>query len=199
VHSVIPAERLGADQLSLLRECELAALAGGARVRVLFLDRAVQEPSGARFIREIAAAGADIRFMPVLPFWLTVVDQSAVMTAWNPDDLSRGALFLHGGAYADRAREMFDHAWSTARPIAAASARPILRSPWERQVLTHLAMGVKDEAGARQLGVSPRTYRRHVSGLCERLGASSRFEAGVRAVQLGLIPLPDSVRSVTTR
>jgi DNA-binding CsgD family transcriptional regulator len=187
VHSVIPAARLGTEQLSLLHDCELTALACGARVRALFLDRAVDDPLGARFIREAAASGAAIRLLPVLPFWLTIVGQSAVMTAWNPDHLSHGALFLHGRTHVDRAREMFEHAWCTAEPLTTAPARP-LRSTWERQVLMHLAMGIKDEASARQLGVSTRTYRRHVARLCERLGASSRFEAGVRAVQLGLIP-----------
>jgi DNA-binding NarL/FixJ family response regulator len=38
---------------------------------------------------------------------------------------------------------------------------------------------------ARKLGISERTVRRLVSDLTERLGATSRFQAGVCAVRLG--------------
>jgi DNA-binding NarL/FixJ family response regulator len=40
---------------------------------------------------------------------------------------------------------------------------------------------------ARELNVSLRTYRRHVAEILRELGASSRFQAGARAVELGLM------------
>jgi len=43
-----------------------------------------------------------------------------------------------------------------------------------------------DEAAARQLGTSLRTYRRRVAELMATLQAGSRFQAGVRAGELGL-------------
>jgi DNA-binding NarL/FixJ family response regulator len=52
-------------------------------------------------------------------------------------------------------------------------------------VLMLMSSGVKDEAAARQLNVSDRTYRRHVADILSRLGASSRFQAGVEAVRRG--------------
>ncbi|MDP9611903.1 MULTISPECIES: LuxR C-terminal-related transcriptional regulator [Streptomyces] len=48
-------------------------------------------------------------------------------------------------------------------------------------------MALTDSAVARQLGMSDRTVRRVVAQLMERLGAQSRFEAGVRAVERGWI------------
>lgn len=48
-----------------------------------------------------------------------------------------------------------------------------------------LAGGLTDEAMARKLGLSERTVRRLVSEPTERLGAASRFQAGVCAVRLG--------------
>ncbi|MDJ0386171.1 hypothetical protein [Streptomyces sp. G-G2] len=42
-----------------------------------------------------------------------------------------------------------------------------------------------DEAAARRLGVSQRSVRRRMSALMERLHASSRFEAGLKAAQQG--------------
>jgi len=46
---------------------------------------------------------------------------------------------------------------------------------------------VTDEAAARRLGVSLRTVRRWASHLADRLGARSRFQAGVRARERGWI------------
>jgi DNA-binding NarL/FixJ family response regulator len=53
-------------------------------------------------------------------------------------------------------------------------------------ILRLLAAGRKDEAAARTLRMSPRTYRRRVAELMALLGAESRFQAGVRAKTLGL-------------
>jgi DNA-binding NarL/FixJ family response regulator len=47
------------------------------------------------------------------------------------------------------------------------------------------AQGLTDEAAAARLGVSHRTARRMMAELMERLGARSRFEAGLRAAQRG--------------
>jgi len=63
------------------------------------------------------------------------------------------------------------------------------------KVLTLLGNGCKDEAAARQLGLSVRTYRRHVADLMTRLHVSCRFQAGVQAVRLGLISEEPGIRS----
>ncbi|MGH2602897.1 MAG: response regulator transcription factor, partial [Dehalococcoidia bacterium] len=57
-----------------------------------------------------------------------------------------------------------------------------------QQVLRLLDAGYKDDAAARQLGMSVRTYRRHVAEIMRSLGATSRFQAGARAAELGLRP-----------
>lgn len=55
------------------------------------------------------------------------------------------------------------------------------------RVLDLLGQGVKDEVAARRLGLGVRTYRRRVAALMDALGADSRFQAGVRARELGLV------------
>lgn len=50
-----------------------------------------------------------------------------------------------------------------------------------------LASGMKDEKIARGLGVSLRTVSRMLSELMQEMGATSRFEAGVRAHRLGWV------------
>lgn len=56
-----------------------------------------------------------------------------------------------------------------------------------RATLRMLDLGLKDEVAARQLGVSLRTYRRHIAELMTRLGVRTRFHIGVRAAELGLL------------
>ncbi|CCK30255.1 hypothetical protein BN159_5876 [Streptomyces davaonensis JCM 4913] len=54
------------------------------------------------------------------------------------------------------------------------------------KVLHLMGTGRTDEVAARELDMSVRTYRRHVSEVMQRLDASSRFQAGLRAAELGL-------------
>jgi DNA-binding NarL/FixJ family response regulator len=49
-----------------------------------------------------------------------------------------------------------------------------------------LGSGLTDEAAAKRIGVSLRTYRRRVAELMARLEVDSRFQAGLRAGELGL-------------
>ncbi|CAM5642495.1 HTH luxR-type domain-containing protein OS=Streptomyces antimycoticus OX=68175 GN=SANT12839_039280 PE=4 SV=1 [Streptomyces antimycoticus] len=56
-----------------------------------------------------------------------------------------------------------------------------------RRVLARLRDGVTDEAAARDLAISVRTYRRYLTGILELLEANSRFQAGVRATELGIL------------
>ena len=53
----------------------------------------------------------------------------------------------------------------------------------ERRLLGLLAEGLTDVTIARRLNVSLRTERRMVAGLMRRLGASGRFDTGVKAVR----------------
>jgi DNA-binding NarL/FixJ family response regulator len=55
----------------------------------------------------------------------------------------------------------------------------------ERELLTLLASGLTDEAAGERLGISLRTARRMMADLMARLDASSRFEAGLKAVKCG--------------
>lgn len=78
-------------------------------------------------------------------------------------------------------------AWSSAPVFRDHRARVQLSDATARSVLECLAAGLKDEAAARRLSMSLRTYRRHGADLMVRLHAPSRFQLGVRAAELGLL------------
>ena len=57
----------------------------------------------------------------------------------------------------------------------------------EFTVLHLVAAGKTDKEIARELGISPLTVHKHVSSILARMSASSRTEAGVRALREGLL------------
>jgi len=62
----------------------------------------------------------------------------------------------------------------------------------DNTILTLLAGGLKDEAIARSLGVSTHTVRRRINELKQRMGASTRFQAGLALGRHGKLPPTDS-------
>ena len=63
---------------------------------------------------------------------------------------------------------------------------PMSRRSWGEAPLRMLTTGLTDEAAARRMGLSSRTYRRRVAETMRLLESESRFQAGVRAGSLGL-------------
>ncbi|MEJ2211683.1 MAG: response regulator transcription factor [Anaerolineae bacterium] len=73
-------------------------------------------------------------------------------------------------------------------PAAAAGAPPVeALTPRESEVLQLLAEGLTNRAIALELEISEHTVKFHVNAILGKLGAQSRTEAVVRAVQAGLV------------
>ncbi|TDB83911.1 response regulator transcription factor [Actinomadura sp. KC216] len=83
---------------------------------------------------------------------------------------------------------LFEATWDQATDLADYRRdRPPALSEESLRILRLLAGGLKDEAAARRLGMSLRTYRRRVAEILTLLDAGSRFQAGLRAHEFGLI------------
>ncbi|MFC9271184.1 helix-turn-helix transcriptional regulator [Streptomyces zhihengii] len=168
---------------------DLRSLERGVAMLLLVSARAARSTGAARYLAALLDHGAQIRVATTVPLHLNVVDRAVTVMALGPAPL-RGEraedVILHSARLADCFARVFDHHWSTARPYEDGPASEEW-SPREREVLALLAAGAKDEAIARRLGCSERTLRRLLATLVARLGADSRFAAGVRAAQLGLV------------
>ncbi|TCO62653.1 helix-turn-helix transcriptional regulator [Actinocrispum wychmicini] len=79
-----------------------------------------------------------------------------------------------------------DRLWVQSVAVSQVRKAPPTRSRHEL-VLRMLAQGLTDDAIARRLGVSVRTVRGDVASAMVELDARSRFQAGVRAMQMGLL------------
>ncbi len=82
---------------------------------------------------------------------------------------------------------LFEAAWRAGAELAVHEAEMAELRAFAPGVLDALNAGWTDETAARALGVSLRTYRRLVAELMTALGASSRFQAGARPRELGLV------------
>jgi DNA-binding CsgD family transcriptional regulator len=180
--------------------CEALARRGVA-MRSVYLDSVHNDPATVEHLRWLHSHGDHVRTTASLPSRMLVFDRQHAVLPTDPDDTAAGALVLHGRGVIVALYELFERVWDNALPFAG--GRPQHRergdgelTSQEHAVLRLLAEGFTDEVVARKLGVSVRTGRRITAELMSRLGARSRFQAGLRAAQLGWLAGPDDARAV---
>ncbi|MFH8369003.1 response regulator transcription factor [Streptomyces sp. NPDC018031] len=171
---------------------DLRWTAQGSAGRMLVAAQALRGHGVGHFLDALSEAGIAVRVAPTVPLYMNILDRAVTVVAIGRDDDDGGPagdLVLHSLELARCFRQVFEHCWLAARPYPgcrrAHGAADF--SPQEREVLALLAVGAKDEAIARRLGCSERTLRRLLTQITEKLGAPSRFAAGVRAARLGLV------------
>ena len=159
------------------------------QARALFRDSLITDQPAALDVGTLRDAGFELRAAPELPATVLVIDNLVFVVATgtaHPD-----LQVVHSQSIADVVTAAFEMCWQRTTSSEVPSSAP--RPPSERltdlelSVLRLLADGHKDETAARMLNTSTRTLRRVVANLMDRLGSSTRFQAAVRAQQLGWI------------
>lgn len=159
------------------------------RVRKLYNAAALADEDAERHLLEVAARGAEIRICPApLAQETILVDgRIAIVAGPAPAGGVREYTVVRSPGVVRGVRSLFEAAWRTSAGLAEyRRTRPPELSEESRRILRLLGEGLKDEAAARRLGLSLRTYRRRVAELLVLLDAESRFQAGLRARELGL-------------
>ena len=122
-----------------------------------------------------------------LPHEVIILDRRAAIVAGQPSPFGREYTVTTSPALVGGVSSLFTAAWEAATELGAFLSGEVPDLPAEaREVLRALGAGLTDDAAARRLGTSLRTYRRRVADLMTALEAGSRFQAGVRAGELGL-------------
>ena len=164
-----------------------AEAATTARWRGVYQDSLRDDPRTIRHIRWVTERGGTGRTVPTVPMLLFVVDRAVAVLAVDQRREQGDAVELRGSP-AGGLHALFEEFWSVATPWAPSGrAGQSLLTEQQREVVRLLAEGLTDEGISRRIGVSLRTVRRIASDLMARLTARSRFEAGVKAAQLGWI------------
>ena len=164
-------------------------LAAGVEIRYLYPESYWKRPGVPEFLAFLAGQGGKVRITPSVPFRLVIFDADSAVLGINPDDHTVGAVVHHSRAVVRMAEELFLSYWDrAAEPFGEQQlARAGDISAQEAEFLRLLVRGATDEQVARKLGVSMRTVRRIAAKLSEQVGASGRFELGVRAAQRGWV------------
>ena len=159
---------------------------------VLLLDLEMPELDGIEAIPQLLAAKASLGIL--------------VFTAYDTDDRVLGAIragargYLLKGASGDeiaRGIRAISSGGSYLEPRVASTVMAEVTSPRrasggltqrERQVLRLVADGLPTKQIARELSISERTVKFHVTSIMRKLDADNRAQAVAQAAQRGLLP-----------
>ncbi len=163
-------------------------------VDVAVLDIQMPRASGIEVTRWIRATQRVIGVLVLTaydddPYVLAVLQAGAngyVLKTASPDDIVQAVRDVNAGKSVldpSIAQKVLAH---ISGQVQAVSMDPL--SERELEVLSLVAKGYTNKAIGVQLGISDRTVQGHLAHIFERLNASSRTEAVMRAVSLGWLP-----------
>jgi DNA-binding CsgD family transcriptional regulator len=131
--------------------------------------------------------GEDARVLADLPVKLMIGDDRTALLVPEPDRVGVDeSLVVHAGGLLNAFAGLFETLWTLGVPVSGGRgplAEPL--SEQDRRIVSLMAAGVTDDAIARRLSLSRRTVSRRIGELLERLGATTRFQAGVQAAHRG--------------
>jgi sugar-specific transcriptional regulator TrmB len=164
---------------------EPVSLAQGVRWRAVYAPEALEIPGALEEVTELGRRGERGRVLPGLPIKLAIADAKLALLPLSFDLETAQVALIHESTLLDALVDLFQTYWELAVPIGDATAEGTPLDDDSRRLLTLLASGLKDDAIARQLGLSTRTMRRRIRTLLDDLSAANRFQAGVQASRRG--------------
>jgi DNA-binding CsgD family transcriptional regulator len=154
----------------------------GHRLQLLLHRSVFATPNDPRLIR-LGALGAEVRVTHrSLPDML--VFGAEVFTVAHRDQDQRQVVHVRSQELSTSLLHLFGGLWDHAEDIASARRA---EDSIQATVLSYLYAGTLDDAAAREMGISVRTYRRYVARVLRDLNVTSRFQAGVKAANLKLL------------
>jgi DNA-binding CsgD family transcriptional regulator/sugar-specific transcriptional regulator TrmB len=176
------------DAMAESKPLNQLALERGVAIRAVYQDAYRNDADTVAYAQWMTDLGGQIRTVPTVPMQLVIVDREIAIVPISPSDPRVGATEIHNHGIVAAIIALFEHVWLSGTTLGHATTPPgDGPTPLEVEVLRSLADGATDETIARRLGVSVRTLRRTIADLIERLHATSRFEAGVKAAHLGWV------------
>ena len=162
---------------------EIDVLGKGVAVRGIYAPEAF-ELDGA-YDQAVAAsrAGEEARVHGDVPMKLAIADRTEALLPLDANGVVDSVLVVRAPTVVSSLVRLFELLWAQAWPLPVwdRSAEPDPADPVDHELLALLATGVKDEAIARDLGISVRTLGRRIGRLLDALGARTRFQAGLQA------------------
>jgi DNA-binding CsgD family transcriptional regulator len=185
--SVMPGGAQSQASMDSSRPLDADAARRGISLTTLYQDSARNDQATLSYARWLTGLGGQVRTAPVIPPRMLIFDRTTALVPIDPANTRLGALCTREPGIVASLVAIYRQAWDTAVPLGAEQQRNQATglSAAERELLLLLSTGLTDETAAKRLCVSLRTVRRQMAALMERLGAASRFEAGLKAAQRG--------------
>ncbi|MFJ8627641.1 LuxR C-terminal-related transcriptional regulator [Kitasatospora sp. NPDC093550] len=161
-------------------------LARGVAMRTVYLDSVRKDRATVQHAEWLTGLGCEVRTVPALPLRMMVIDRRVALVPIDPANTRKGAVQISSPGVITALLSLFEQTWADATPFGAPRERDeqgLTRQ--EQELLRLLGQGYTDEAAGKHLGLSLRTVRRMMADLMDRLGARSRFEAGLLAGRRG--------------
>lgn len=171
---------------NLANHAEEDLLAAGVSVQCVYARAGLELPGRLNAARRLIALGEHARVTTEVPVKMFLADDTIGFISLERPTIADSALVIHASSLLDTLRTLFEAVWARAVPVRFDDLdQPDDGAAEHQMLLGMLAMGLTDEAIARQLGWHPRTVQRHVRLVMDELGAQTRFQAGLQAVRLG--------------
>lgn len=156
-------------------------------VRVVCTRGYARPPHIRAAVADLMNRGVEVRFTDSLPHRLLIADGSTAAAPLKGSRLAGGAAFIRDSLIVEGLELFADRVFRWSVPLAEvpSDGSTIGPSRLELRVVRLMATGFTDEVAARHLRVTDRQYRRYVAATMKRLGATSRFQAGVLAKDRG--------------
>jgi DNA-binding CsgD family transcriptional regulator len=166
-------------------------MAAGVVYRTVYDTSLLDLPQVFARVQQEVARGERGRMLSGVPLKMAIADRSmALLPLLDADESHEQAtLVIRPSVLLDSLVALFEALWSRAVPFTAAHGHAEV-DPELLEIVALLATGMTDERIARQLGTSDRTIRRRIAAALEVLGAETRFQAGLKAAQLGWLASP---------
>ncbi|WP_154674040.1 helix-turn-helix transcriptional regulator [Nakamurella lactea] len=170
-----------------LNTLEVDQLASGCRVRVLYNRGSLNLPTRLPDLEAGISAGEEARIGD-LPIKMSIYDNTQAILIGAGNGVPEHALYLRNPILVRGLRDLFDASWEDSVGLKLGE-HTTFQDPGpndtDRILLTKLAAGATDTEIGAELGWTERTVRRHLVAICERLGATTRFQAGYQAYRRG--------------
>lgn len=172
------------------RTIELQQLARGVRYRTVYDHDGFAVQGGVEAMLDDVAAGEQVRIAGHLPIKLFLVDDAmAFVPMTGTEDAQPGAVMVHPSGLLTALAALFEQVWDRAAPFEPGRERAGVEPLGAdgSRILAMLRAGFTDAAMARQLDTSTRTVQRRIRELMDAADAGTRFQLGVRSIELGWV------------
>ncbi|MEV1174792.1 helix-turn-helix transcriptional regulator [Nonomuraea sp. NPDC049784] len=177
-------------------------VASGVRCRAIYPQSLLKSRRLSRYLHDLARIGVEVRLIDHAPIDMVILDRLvAVLPSESGTSSGPDMVVIRGSALIHTQVAIYDDYWLRAVPYEQALAASMDRglAPQEQLIIRLLADGLNDDQIARKVGVHRRTVQRAVTKLMDRLGASNRFQAGLKLARgsrtTRVVPGPESLTS----